>query len=57
MMYGGVEIYGHIFLSSVIDVSGRHHAPAVLISGKGYPVLIGYEARWAPETVWTLRER
>jgi hypothetical protein len=56
MMYGGVEAFGHIFLTSGLDVSGRHHAPAVLISGKEYLVFIGYEAGWAPELVWTLWE-
>jgi hypothetical protein len=35
-------------------VSGQLHALAVLLTGKEYPVPIGYEAGWAREPVWTL---
>jgi hypothetical protein len=34
-------------------VSGQHHAPAALSTGKESPVPIGEEAGWAPEPVWT----
>jgi hypothetical protein len=36
-----------------MDVSGQLHAPAALSPGKELPVSIGYEAKWAPEPVWT----
>jgi hypothetical protein len=35
-------------------VSGRLHALPALIPGKEPTVSIGYEAEWAPESVWTL---
>jgi hypothetical protein len=39
-----------------MGVSGQRHAPAALLHpGKGPPVLIGQEAGWAPEPVWTQR--
>jgi hypothetical protein len=45
------------FTTSALDgVSGQHHAPAELYPpGKGPPVPIVQEARWAPEPVWTQR--
>jgi hypothetical protein len=36
-----------------LGVSGQRHAPAALYPGKGPPVLVGQEAGWAPELVWT----
>jgi hypothetical protein len=43
------------FLNSALDgVNGQRYAPAApLLPGKGPPVLIGQEAGWAPEPVWT----
>jgi hypothetical protein len=40
-----------------MEVSGQLHAPAALPAGKEPLELIGYEAGWAPESVWTLRIR
>jgi hypothetical protein len=40
-----------------MEVSGQLHAPAALTPGKEAAVLIGYEAEWAPEPVWTLWNR
>lgn len=37
-----------------MEVSGEHHTPAALTSGKEPPTPIGYEPGWAPESVWTL---
>jgi len=36
-----------------MEVSDQLHAPATLPPGKELLVPIGYEARWAPEPVWT----
>jgi hypothetical protein len=36
-------------------VSGQRHAPATLCTRESTPVLIGQEARWASEMVWTQR--
>jgi hypothetical protein len=37
-------------------VSGQHHAPAAFYSrGNSPPMLITWEAWWAPEPVWTQR--
>jgi len=33
-------------------VNGQLQAPAALLPGKKPPVLIGYVAEWAPESVW-----
>jgi hypothetical protein len=41
-------------LVSALDGSGQLHAPAALASAKEPLVSIEYEARWAPESVWTL---
>jgi hypothetical protein len=39
-----------------MGVSGQRHAAAALLPpGKGPPVLIGEEAGWDPEPVWTQR--
>jgi hypothetical protein len=39
--YGGVDVYIHIFLTSVLlEVSGQLHAPAALPPGKEPLVLI-----------------
>jgi hypothetical protein len=35
-------------------MSGQLHTPAVLLSGKEPPVLIGEEPEWAPEPAWAL---
>jgi hypothetical protein len=40
-----------------MEVSGQLHPPAALPPGKGPPVSIGFEDRWAPEPVWTRRLR
>jgi hypothetical protein len=37
--------------------SGQHHAPPALPLGKSPPLPIGYEAGWAPESVWKLWSR
>jgi hypothetical protein len=37
-----------------MEVSGQLHVLATLAPGKGPLVLIGQEAGWAPELVWTL---
>jgi hypothetical protein len=36
-------------------MSGQLHTPAALPPGKQYPVPIGYEAGWAPESILTTR--
>jgi hypothetical protein len=38
-----------------MGVSGKRHAPVRFAPEKGPPVLIGQEAGWAPEPVWTQR--
>jgi hypothetical protein len=38
-------------------VSGKVHVPAALHPGKEPAVPIGWEARWAPEQVWTTWRR
>jgi hypothetical protein len=38
-----------------LEVSGQLHAPAALPPEKEPPILIGEEAGWAPEPVWTIR--
>jgi hypothetical protein len=40
-----------------MEVSSQIHAPVALPPGKKPPVLIGKEAGWAPEPVWTLLSR
>jgi hypothetical protein len=40
-----------------MEVSGLLHVLATLTPGKEPPIPIGYEARWAPELVWTLWRR
>jgi hypothetical protein len=40
-----------------LEVSGQLHAPAALPPGKVPTVLIGYEAGWAVESVWTTWRR
>jgi hypothetical protein len=37
-----------------MELSDQLDAPATLSPGKGSPVLVGLEARWVPEPVWTL---
>jgi hypothetical protein len=39
-----------------MEVSGQLDALAALPPGKEPAVLIGYEAVWAPETVWWRKE-
>jgi hypothetical protein len=36
-----------------MEVSGQLHAQAAKLPEKKLPVLIGQEAGWAPEAVWT----
>jgi hypothetical protein len=36
-----------------MEMSGQLHISAALTSGKDRPMLIQYEAGWAPDTVWT----
>jgi hypothetical protein len=38
---------------STLEVRGQTHSLATLPLDKEPPVAIGYEAGWAPETVWT----
>jgi hypothetical protein len=38
-----------------VEVNGELHAPVSLSPGKEPPVLIGQEAEWSTEPVWTLR--
>jgi hypothetical protein len=40
-----------------MELSGQLHAPAAIHPGKYPMVLNGWEAVWAPETVWTLWKR
>jgi hypothetical protein len=40
-----------------MEVSGQLHALAASTPGVKPPVLIEYEAGWAPEPIWTLWER
>jgi hypothetical protein len=40
-----------------MEVSGLLHAPVALPPGEEPPVPIGQEARWAPDSVWTLWRR
>jgi hypothetical protein len=49
--YGGVDVKIRIFLTSA-EIGVKLHVPASLLPGKEPPVLIGYEAGWAQESVW-----
>jgi len=51
--YGEVDVYLHIFLTSVMEVSGQIHGPADLSLGKGprYPVV--KVTGWVADPVWT----
>jgi hypothetical protein len=40
-----------------MEASGQLHAPAALPPGKAPPIPTGYEAWWAPESVWMLWRR
>jgi hypothetical protein len=43
-MYGRVDVWLHVFLTSALDVSGWSASlPSALISGKGFSVLTGDE--------------
>jgi hypothetical protein len=47
---GGVEVqHHHSWPRQQMNASGQLHAPAALL-----PVPIGYEAGWAPQSVWML---
>jgi hypothetical protein len=47
-MYGGVDVYIHVFLKSAqVGDEWPAYLPAAVP-----PVPVGYEARWTPELVW-----
>jgi hypothetical protein len=52
-VYVGVDIQIHIFFTSALVEGGQLHVAAALPPDEKPAVLIGYEARWAPEPVWT----
>jgi hypothetical protein len=56
--YSGVDVYMHIFLTSALTGSEWSAPRSYLYSReKSTPVLIGLEAGWASETLWTLWRR
>jgi len=56
--YGGVEVYFHTFLTSILDGGewSQLHFPAALSPGKETPVSVRYVAGWAPESICSCRE-
>jgi hypothetical protein len=48
-MYRSMYSWPRLYL----EVSGQLNAPAALPPRNEHPVLIWYEAGWAPESVWT----
>jgi hypothetical protein len=40
-----------------MEINDQFTAPVALLQGNKPPILIGYEAGWAPEPVWTLWTR
>jgi hypothetical protein len=57
-VYGGVDVWIHIFLTSALAASEwSAYAPAVLLPGKEAPVPIRSEVGWTPEPVWTMWRR
>jgi hypothetical protein len=53
-MYGGVDVYIHVFLTSALvggECSASH--PRCFTLRKEPPVSTGQEAWWAPQLVWT----
>jgi hypothetical protein len=52
-VYGGVDVYTHIFLTSAVD-GGEWSAsrPARFTPGKEPSVPTRWEAGWTPEPVW-----
>ena len=42
-------------LPTKTEVTGEHHVPAALSSGKDPPIPTGYYDGWAPPLVWTLQ--
>jgi hypothetical protein len=40
-----------------MEESGQLHVLVALTARKDFPVVIGYEAEWAPEPVWTQDNR
>ena len=40
-----------------MEVSGQHHAPTALPSGKCVPLCIYYCAVWTPDPVWKVRRK
>jgi hypothetical protein len=48
--YVAVEVQHHAFLPSALyGGECQLHSSAALLSGKEFPVIMGYEAKWTPE--------
>jgi hypothetical protein len=47
-VYGVVDVYIRVFLTSALVGGSQLNAPAALSQGKEPPVPIEYEAEWAP---------
>jgi hypothetical protein len=50
--YGGLKVYLHSFITSALG-----GGLATLLLGEDPPILTRQEAGWAPDTVWTWRQR